>query len=454
MGKALFGFMAGASPLLSFVQLVAARSLEKHGRPRRMMLTSGLLGRVLWVVGAVLPLVSHFWAALLPTAYLKPLFVLCILGSATAQACTGPSFFAWMTHLVPERVGPSFWARRQQIGTVVALLAVLVGGWCADKAGPINQHFHGHFPPLLTYSALLTLASLCGVMDIALFLGIKEPPSVRLVEEPAPLWSSLLAPLREPEVRGYLLFAAVATLGGAISAPLMWLFCLENLDMSKTQTGLMLSVLPLLGMAASYRFWGTAVKRYGSRPLLRFLTGAALPMSAIWFVVRPHSLPSLLALGTVTLVAGMLGAAYDTCNIQFLTRTCPQVPRPTLVALFALVTGTISAVASTTGGKAADWFTNWHADVLGMHLVDFHIVILLGLIPAAINALLVAPRLREPGATPTREAVKGTLRETRDSVREHAEGVKERAEIARDRVTSLYYAVGSRFTHFFQARGD
>ena len=59
----------------------------------------------------------------------------CVILSSIGQAFTGPSFFVWMSGLVPGRVGPTFWARRYQIGTLAGIGAVLLGGWLGDSAG-------------------------------------------------------------------------------------------------------------------------------------------------------------------------------------------------------------------------------------------------------------------------------------------------------------------------------
>lgn len=441
---ALFGFMAGAFPLLSFLQLFAARWLQSRGNARGLMLTAGLTCRATWLLAASLPWIHRVFPAILPVGLVLPLFVGCILVSAAAQALTGPAFFAWMSCLVPDRVGPSFWARRQQVGVVVAIFAVTAGGYVADRAGVIARASHQTVPPLLTYSSLLILASVCGVVDIATFFGIRQPPPEPKPATLPPVWESLISPLRYAEVRNYIAYMTAATVSGSLVGALLWLYCLENLGFTKTQTGWVLTVVPLLGMAISYSFWAWATRTYGSRPVIRFVTVAGLPLGLVWFVVQPHQWWILVP---VVFLAGALGAGMELCNIGFMTRACPQVPRPTLIAILSLATGSAAAAASTLGGCGAQQLRNWQYRGHGFHLVNYHLVLLAAMSIGLFNALVLVPKLQEPGAAATREAVKGVLRETREAMRDRTEG-------ARDLGTSLYRGLGTKITNMFQARSE
>ena len=410
VSEATFGFLAGVSPLMGFLQLPAARLLESGFSPRKLMLLGGLIGRSLWVVAASLPLLESW--NLLPQAWVLPGFVLCVVVSSIGQALTGPSFFVWMSALVPGRVGPSFWARRQQIGTIVAIFAVLAGGAIADQAGAIKAWSHDQFPPVLVYSALLSLAAVCGVMDIALFFGVQEPPALRSAAEadadhPSPvgptLLSSLLEPLRERQVRNYLAFTAVAMVGFASTGPLLWLHCLEFFDWNKKETGLLLTVAPLLGAALSARFWGRVARDYGTRPMARLASVGLVVIPVAWLLATPNS---FWPMAVIICISGMLTTAYDMCNMQFVTRSSPHLPRPTLTALFAIAAGISFALSAWGCGVAAQWLDGWRMDLWGHKLINYHLIYLFSLVPRLLNAFVFAPRLEEPAAAPTRAAVR------------------------------------------------
>lgn len=405
-GEATFGFLAGVFPLMSFFQLFAARMLEKTHRPKAMMMGAGLFCRLLWVFAAALPLLHRLAPEIMRREWMLPVFVACILFSSVGQAFTSPSFFSWMSAIVPDRIGPVFWARRQQIGTWVAIGAVLVANFLADQAGWFAEISNGVFPPLMLYSVLLTLAALCGVADIALFRKIPEAPAtVQAAQEKAevaPLAASTFAPLKERAVRNYLWFVAFSVAGFATTGPLLWLHCLEVLDFDKTRTGLILSIAPLVGVALTSKFWGNAIKTYGSRPILRFASLILVLMPLFWLFSTPKSWVLLMV---VVGLSGVLAAAYQICNFNFITRACPHLPRPTLTALFSIAAGTVFALCAWLSGIVAQSLSGWHFSLWGFTFVNYHIVFAFSLVPRLINAYIIAPRLEEPAASGTLEAI-------------------------------------------------
>jgi hypothetical protein len=400
--EAVFGFLAGVTPLMGFLQIPSARLLENGFSPRTMMLWAGLTCRMLWVFAALLPIIHHLAPALAPREIMLPAFIGCLLLSSVGQAFAGPCFFTWMTALIPDRVGPLFWARRQQVGTIVAIFAVLGGGFIADNAGWINERSGGNWPPLLTYSALLSVAAVCGVMDIAFFFGVKEPHIERKSATLAPLWQSLSEPLREREVRNYLLFIMVAMIGFATTGPLTWLLCLETLGFDKTTTGLLITICPLAGMAVSARWWGAIAKRHGTRPMIRFASAGMLLVPIGWILALPDS---KFSLALMLFTSGILVTAYDISNTNFITRACPHLPRPMLTALFAICAGTTFALFSWLSGVVAGAFDGWKWSFGGVQFINYHLVFAFSLVPRIINAVFLAPKLEDNSATGTREAV-------------------------------------------------
>ncbi len=424
--EAVFGLLAGMNPLMAFLQIPAARLVETGIAPRTMMLCAGLSSRLLWVLAAMLPLLHHVFPALVPRPAMLPVFIGCVLLSSVAQAFASPAFFAWMSALIPDRIGPIFWARRSQVGTIVAIFAVLIGGGIADHAGWFKAQTQGEWTPLLTYSALLTVAACCGVLDIAVFLGVREPPREAKPQHSSPFWASLREPLRQRAVRNYLLFTTFAMIGFASSGPLLWLFCLEFLQFDKTQTGFLLTICPLLGVALSARWWGRIAKSYGTRPMMRFASVGMLVVPICWLFALPEN---KIGLAIVLFFSGIMFCAYEISNLNFITRACPHLPRPTLTALFSICAGTTFALTSWGAGVAVEKLAFWHFEVAGMHFVNYHLLFAVSLVPRLVNAVFLAPRLEDPDASGTRNAME---------------------ELG----ANLAAVFGTRFTRLFQARGE
>ena len=402
ISEGVFGFLAGVMPLMGFLQLWAARMLEGRVGARAMMLWAGLIGRSLWVVAAALPLLHKAAPMILPRAALVPAFVGIVVVSAAFQAFTGPSFFVWMSALVPGRVGPSFWAKRHQIGTVAGIGSVLLGGWLADQGGAVKAWSGGAISPLLLYSAILIGAAICGVLDIAAFFGVREPRAEAKTEALPPLLESFKAPLRERQVRNYLAFTILATVGFATTGPMTTLFCLEQLDLSRTQTGLVLTIGPLLGIALAAPMWGRIAKAHGTRPMLRFASVFMISVPIAWLLATPQS---IWPVAVLIALSGVVVTAYEISNLNFMTRACPQLSRGSLTALLSLCGGTTFAFTSTLAGMVVQHLHEWHAQFAGKTFTGFHVIFAFSLLPRLLNAFWLAPKLQEDDATPTREAM-------------------------------------------------
>lgn len=399
--EAVFGFLAGLNPLMSWMQIPAARLIEGRVGARNMMIRCGIASRLLWVLAALLPLAHTLFPALIPREIMLPAFISCVFLSSLGQACIGPAFFTWMTALIPDRVGPAFWARRSQIGTIVAIFAVILGGFIADRAGTIKEWSGGQISPLLLYSLVLTAASICGVIDIAVFLGVRQPPSLAPEASDAPPFlNSIREPLREREVRNYLLFISSAMVGFATTGPLLWLFCLENLGFDKTQTGLLLTICPLLGMAVSAKWWGRMITSHGTRPVVRFCSMGLILVPVCWLFAVPEN---KIALAVMLFASGLLISAFDIANLNFVTRACPHLPRPTLAALFSICAGTTFALTSWGAGWLAGQLKGHEFHIFNLTFSNYHVILAFSILPRVLNAFVFAPRLEEHGSTGTRD---------------------------------------------------
>ena len=414
----VFGVLAAALPLMSFLQVLSARLVERTRRRKLQMVVAGILSRLLWVVAALLPLIAQLFPELLGKQRVLPFVVGCILLSGVFQAFSSPAFFSWMADLIPGRVRTSFFVRRMQIGTAIALVTSLAGGFIADK-----------FPNLTAYSIILALAGVAGVLDVALFIGVRDPPPSPRIDADGvatdpqhtpPFWASLIEPLRDPAIRTFFIFVSFTMLSAGLIGPFMWLHSLEHLNMSKTTTGLMLTVAPLLGVVWSSRFWGEVIKRHGNRPVMRVVSVGLILVPLYWMAVRPSASGIAESWGTfivMTVITGTLWAGLELTNHNLLLGLSPHIPRSTLTALFSITTGLSFAAAAWLGGAVAHWLTliDFEYEVFGVEIIKYHILFSCALVLRLINAILIAPRLREPASSGTIDTVKEIVPEMIDS---------------------------------------
>ncbi len=398
----VLGLLFAALPLMSFLQVISAHYIEKTGRRKPQMMLFGLVGRSLWVLIPLVPLMVRNFPEIISHQQMLPVVITSVLLASACQAFTSPPFFAWMADLVPARVRPNFFAQRMRIGTIAAIITALASGFIADR-----------YPQTEVYCALLVFAGFCGIMDIALFLGVKEPPvEMPKEDEKTPsMRATIREALRDGEVCRFLAFVSLLCIGYGLTGAFLWLFALEYLGLSKTITALMLNIGPLLGIALTSSFWGAMIKRYGNRPVIR-LCSLGMALVPLGYITAQSETWFILAI--ITFFSGMMAAGVELTNVNQITGLAPHVPRSTMAAIFSITAGLSMAGASLLGGQlvhALKWVDDMDFTLLGLPIVNYHLLWGIALLIRIINAIFVAPRLQEPSATPTLEAVKEVVPE-------------------------------------------
>jgi len=289
-----------------------------------------------------------------------------------------------------------------QVGTFVALLVSVAAGLIADNFQRI-QWINDHFQPLEVYSILLAIAALAGIADVAMFIGVKEPPPAPRYDvngevmpdhrtQQPPLLASLREPLRDPAIRNFLIFVSLLMTGYGLQGAFLWLHALYYLGLSKTVTGIIVSGAPLLGMSCGMTFWSKVIKRYGTRPVMRMCSVGLVFVPIGWITAQPGEWTGI---ALMTFLSGFLAGAIELSNQNLVTGLSPHVPRATMAALFSIAGGLSFGLASLLGGKLAEFLYGMRQPFMGMTIINYHVLFLCSMLVRIINATIVAPRLRE-----------------------------------------------------------
>ena len=394
----ILGVLGAALPAMSFLQVVAARVLERSGQPKRQMLIGGLIGRSLWVVAALAPLISLRFPHIIPRDWVLNIVIGSVVLSGVFQAFTGPAFFTWMSELVPSRVRPAFLARRMQMGTLGSLSVILLASYFADN-----------YPTLAVYATILTIGAIAGVLDIAFFFGVKQPPSVPAPQsEMPPLIASLLEPLRDRAVRNFLGFVSLLGISYGTMAPFIAVHSLEFLGLSKMQTSLLTNVAPLVGITLTSRFWGELIRRYGNRPIMRMSSLCLVVVPVLWMLTTPAT---WYLLAPTLFLSGMMFCSIELANQNLITSLSPHIPRGTVTAVVSIFGGLSFAIGAVAAGRVAYSLEGQEWKIGAFTFVSYHALFLMSFVARAINAFFIAPSLQEPTSTSTRNALRETWRE-------------------------------------------
>jgi len=404
-----FGLLTAMPFLASLMSMPASVLIERTGQRKAIFLISLFAQRFLWFAIATVPvwiIISggESWVGTATVIFLVLAFFM-----HAGVAVGGPAWVSWMADIIPERVRGKYFARRRQWGVLSAIPAAYIVGWVMD-------HFaHGDGHPdrvgiLIVCGVIFSIAAVFGIVDIALFLPVKEPH--RAPAEKAPLHTIFASPLRD---RQFLIFAGfVGTMTFAISfmGQFVTLYMIERLQISAKATQLMLLIAPLVATFLVLGHWGRAVDRMGKKPVMAIAGLGLVPVGLGWIFVNPAS-PWL---GYVLSAAGAaLWAGVEVANFNFVLEFSGSEESETGVrggSNFVAVNGAIINVAGCLGGLAAgliaqllrEW--QWQPTIRFLPTMTFYeLLFIISGILRLLAVVIFLPLIHEPQARPARETL-------------------------------------------------
>jgi MFS family permease len=217
-------------------------------------------------------------------------------------------------------------------------------------------------------------------------------------------------PLRDKQ---FLLFGGfVATLTFAVSfmGQFVTFYLIDKVGVTGTGIQLMLLVAPLLAQLAVLPVWGHAADRMGKKPVMAIAALGLVPVGLGWCFMGP----GMAWLGYLLSAAGAaLWTGVEVANLNFVLEFSGSHGGENGGSAYVAVNSVIINIAGCLGGLAsgviAMLLQNWHWDagILGLHSVSFYEVLFaLSGILRLVAAVAFLPRLREPDAHTTVEALR------------------------------------------------
>lgn len=364
----VLGTIAALTPLLTILQLVAARFLHRTGY--RRFLLAGWGSRAFFAACVVaVPLLPEASASLRLGILMASLFCFNLLRGFASGA-----WLPWMTALVPEKVRGRFLSRDQAFMHLGCLTALLVSSWI--MAGTVEAS---------EYAAVFGLGFLAALVSLWFLRRIPEvdSPEERRQSGIAVPWGAML---RFPPFARLLWFTTfyMAVIGS------LGVFTVEFLaGREKFPEGLILLLggLAFAGALAGLALAGPRLDATGSKPWLRRSLVLFSAVIAGWLLLAARVLPAApWFVGVLNFAGGLAGAVFGVANTRIIMGSVPVMGRNHFFALFTVVTSLglggapmawgaildlLGPLDVVTGGISVDRYTVYFGVLAALALFDW-----------------------------------------------------------------------------------
>jgi MFS family permease len=345
----LIGLLTSLPALITILWLIpAGRIIERQRSHLRVVLVSGVLMRLAYLLVALVPLVFVAFRA-------EAVVAVVVLGTIPASMSM-VAFSVMLAEVVPVQRRARVVGLRNFLVSVSSTLAVLIGGWFLELTP-----FPANFQWLFAVGFLTSLGSIY-------YLSRLKVPDAPVPPSPVaaprmPLATRLLGHLRM--LWGHQPFARFALCSFAyhwglyLTIPLYSIYWVRYLHASDSWIGFIGMVLGAV-TALAYPFWGHQASRRGSRKVL-LVSALAGTLYPILTGLSPSVEPLLIA----AVVGGIASAGFGLSLFNRLLEVTPDQRRPSFLAAYNVLINVAVFVAPMIGTALIDSIGIVNALVLG-----------------------------------------------------------------------------------------
>ncbi len=378
----VLGIIAAFTPLMTVMQLPAARFLDRVSY-RQFVLSGWGLRTVFIFVVAVVPLLSFLDATSKLAVLLAALFIFNLL-----RGISSAGWMPWIAALIPEESRGRFLALDQlfmYVGSFVSLMASAI-----VMTGPVDPW---------EFSVVFLISAIGGSASLWFIKRIPDAPAGETIVRSAQRvpWREIL---RHPPFFRLLVFNLLFMIViGSLSV--FTVEYLREFPRFDADLVLYLSGAAFVGPILSLGLTGQVIDAVGSKPILRAsLVGFAVVLAG-WFLIAAGILDCTIPLvAALNFLSGLCAANFNLANLRITMATMPEMGRNHFFALFTVITSLGLGAAPVMWGVTLDAIgtyelvTGWF--VWRRHSIYFAVLFVINLIAfLAVGGLLEARRARE-----------------------------------------------------------
>ncbi len=370
----VLGIIAAFTPLMTVLQLPAARFLDRCSY-RQFVLAGWGLRTVFIFVVAVVPLLVFLDDPSKMAVLLATLFLFNLL-----RGISSAGWMPWIAAIIEDRHRARFLAVDQLFMYVGSLVALVVSA--VVMAGHVDSW---------EYSLVFLVSALGGTASLYFIKRIPDAPAGEALSRSSQSvpWGAIL---RFPPFLRLLVFNLLfVVMVGSLSV-----FTVEYLrEFPQYDAGLVLilSGVSFIGPLLSLLITGRIIDAVGSKPILRVSLAIFFLVITGWLLIAANALPCTIWLvGGLNFLSGLAGANFNLANLRIVMATMPEMGRNHFFAMFTVITSLglggapvvwgITLDAIGTYEYVAGWFTWRRHSFYFAALLMFNVVTLI-----AVNLL-------------------------------------------------------------------
>jgi len=378
-----FGLIGGIPMIMLSMQFVGAYVSGRVARRKPWFIVFLVAGRFVYLPIAFLPFCTD--AERCPRV-IAAIIVLMGFGAA-ALNFGSPFWFSWMGDLIPRRILNRYWGTKHRYMTLVWTMAFL--------AVAVFMFYSEGLSPRVAFSILASVGVIAGVVDVLLFIRVKEPPNHKV--GPRHPLEILFEPLAHKEFRTMIRFRCAFAASMMVAAAFMQVYILKVLGLPVWLTTLMWCSVGL-GGALIARTWGFIADHHGHRPVI-LLCACFKPAIALAFLlVTPRFAFPVLAVAF--LFDSMLNAGQQIAVNGYTLKMAPRENRSMFVAAGMALAGFAGGLGAIAGGLFLRHTEGFAIDAFGRRWVNYHLVFLASVVLRAL-CIPLAASIREPASANT-----------------------------------------------------
>ncbi len=324
--------------------------------------------------------------------------VIMVMISSVSGPFVNVAFYSICSDVVPLRIRGRYFATRNRISTLVAMMFGFVIGALLDA-----------MPGYPGYAVVFVIAGVAGTLDTLSYALMRlpemHPPSVK---------SGLTQMIRPVLLdRRYMRMVMALTawmFSVQLSAPYFNVYMLENMRMANFEITVVNQVVNNLFLVLAVSRWGAALDTYGSRPVLLVAAFLTSFTPIFWAAVGPGMA------WAVALISTLSGATYVAVDLGaqnlFMTQARGKNQSMYIATYFFFTQLMGLALGSTVGGWLLDnvlyRVEAYQLTLLGTPISRYNLLFFLSGILRLITVFCLIPGIYEEDAAPA-SAVAGDM---------------------------------------------